>query len=760
MEAEKFSNSLPDFTGEIVNPALQDSLLYLKNVLGDKFVIKEWDEYRIAVPVDIAVELPSLGNKDGIDISPSEPVIFTFSLRHYPAFSPTVLTDRLDFPKDKLAHLYIAKNGRPPAFCYVRGDSNEWYANKRINDLLIRIGNWLRDAATGELTENGDQFEPLRLEGYEDTIIYDYDRFAETVLQDKALIPGEHYSIALFERIKDGESSTYKFQKFVTMTNALKVIQEVDLEKKKDKKALDRKQYHFGYVLWSGDDTTYKNYEIEFPEDWEGFKLFCNNFGIDHSKFEDMVATGDANYFVHFPVILGIKRPSTLVGYSSTVEFVNFRFWVDTTDVSDGKIINNIPVKIQSHNQPLTTAKARAISGDENEWKERNVVFGCGALGSKVVMHFTRGGQTNLTLIDPDHISPHNLVRHALFADDEGNNKASALSAKITKMYPMGSVRTISGPSFKDDVFEKEETFKNYGWAMDFTASDAFFNKITVASNMGALKIASGGISDFGNLGILLKEGANRNPRIDDLQAALYSTYKTDQKISDWLRREQLATSNGNLIVQVGIGCNSETTVLSDDKISSHSAYFAGVLKGQIPKDVQTGKVYLNRIIGDEDYNIETSVLNVDPFDIIAAKNDASWSVRFKSGILEQIKLEAKKAKRKETGGVFVGIINYKTKTIHVTDLISAPPDSKANSICFYRGYSGLPEEIKNVTEGAGGQLGYIGEWHSHPDGPNGLSSVDMNSIYRFKDEFSGLVTPLPVFLTVVAPAGILPFVF
>lgn len=760
MEVGRFSDTLPDFSGEIVNPALQDSLSFLKNILGDKFIVKKWDQYRVAVPLDITVELPSLGNKDGIDIRSCEPVIFTFSLRYYPAFSPIVLTDRLDFPKDKLAHLYIAKNGRPPAFCYVRGNADEWYANKRINDLIIRIGNWLRDAATGELTENGNQFEPLRLEGYKGTVIYDYDQFAETIIQDKALIEGENYTIALFERIKDGEFSTYKFKKFVTMENALKVIEEVDLEKKKDKEALDRKKYHYGYILWSGDNVTHKDYEISFPEDWESFKLFCNHYSVDYSRFEYMVASGDGNYFVHFPVILGIKRPSTLVGYSSTIEFVNFRFRVDTTDVSEGKIINNIPVKIQSHNQPLTAAKARTISGDKDEWKERSVVFGCGALGSKIVMHFSRGGQTNLTLIDPDHISPHNLVRHVLFADDEGENKSSVLSARIANMYPMDFAKTISGPSFKDDVFEKEETFKSYGWALDFTASDAFFNKITVAENMCGLKIASGGISDFGNLGILLKEGANRNPRIDDLQASLYSNYKIDPKVSDWLRRERSATSNGNLIVQVGVGCNSETTVLSDDKISSHSAYFAGVLKQQIPKSLQTGKVYLNRILDNDDYRIETSVLIVEPFDIIFAKNDSSWSVRFKSGILDQMKLEAKKAKRKETGGVFVGVINYKTKTIHVTDLISAPSDSKANSICFYRGYSGLPEEIKNVTEGSGGQLGYIGEWHSHPDGPNGLSTVDMDSVYRFKDELSGLVTPLPVFLTVVAPGGILPFVF
>ena len=118
------------------------------------------------------------------------------------------------------------------------------------------------------------------------------------------------------------------------------------------------------------------------------------------------------------------------------------------------------------------------------------------------------------------------------------------------------------------------------------------------------------------------------------------------------------------------------------------------------------------------------------------------------------------KAKKKETGGVFIGMANYKTKTIHVTDLLDAPPDSKGDSICFYRGHEGLSEQIQKVSDGSGGQLGYIGEWHSHPIGPNGLSDVDMASVIKFKKEFSKLVTPLPVFLTVATPVGILPFVF
>jgi hypothetical protein len=761
MAVDKFSSTLPDYTGDVANPALRDSLAFLKNILGADFRVVEWSDGQIAVPVPVPVDLPSLGNDDNIDIQVSEPVNIVFDFLDYPATAPMVFSDRTDFPKDKLAHLYVAKNGRPPAFCYVRGNSDEWYANKRIQDLVTRIGNWLRDAAAGELTEDGNQFEPLRLEGYTGTNMYDYELFADLVHQKKSFVPGQNWTMGLFERAKDKEVASYKLIKVLTLQNAGKVIEEFDAEKKKDKEAPDKKPFHYGYILWSNEDTTFSDYQIDLPKDWESFKIFCASYHIDLTSFEDMVATADGNYYLYFPVIVGIKRPSNLIGFSSNIEFVNFKFRIDTEDVGEGKIVNNIPLKFQSHNQPLTPLKAREISGSTGSFANRSVVFGCGALGSKIVTHFGRSGLTALTLIDPDHLSPHNLVRHALGADDVGTNKATGLAAFIKKMYPQtdnGSL--ISGPSFKDGLFDIPDTFKSYEWVFDFTASEAFFNKLVSTKSMDESQVCSVSISDFGNLGVMLKEGSNRNPRIDDLQAYLYSRYQTNNKIKTWLKREQQEAISGNIIVHVGVGCNSETTVLSDDKVSAHSAFFAGVVKHQMNKQDIQGKIVLNRISETDEYSLETETITVEPFDIIPAVNDESWSIRFKGGILEDITKASVKAKKKETGGVFIGVANYKTKTIHVTDHIPAPPDSKANSICFYRGHNGLPEQIKEVTTGSGGQLGYIGEWHSHPMGPNGLSDVDMASVNRFKIEFSELTTPLPVFLAVVAPAGILPYVY
>ncbi|MCT3800781.1 ThiF family adenylyltransferase [Elizabethkingia anophelis] len=761
MEMEKFSDTLPIYTNDIENPVLQDSLESLHKMIGYKGKVLDWGSDRIAIPVEINVDLPSLGNFQDLDIRAIEPIILVFDLINYPVSAPRVYTDRFDFPKNNLAHLYVAVNNRPPAFCYVRGNADEWYANKRIEDLVIRIGNWLRDAATGELSENGNQFEPLRLEGYLGSVIYDYDTILTAIHENAAIKLGERFTIALFERVNSDARNTYKFVQLITNTNALTTIKEVDEERKKEKESIARRKYYFGYILWADDSTVRNDYEINIPRSWEEFKIFCEYYGIKYDEFEKFIAQYNyINEFIYFPVIIGISRPHQLIGYSSNIEFINLRFKVESQDLKDGKIVNNITIDMLSHNQPLTRKLATQISDSNVSLENRSIVFGCGAIGSKIVMHLARSGQTNLTLIDPDYISPHNLVRHALFGEDEGAGKADALKEKIKKIYPSEKLGIVSGASLKDGLIDKKETFEKYHWILDFTASEAFFNKLALLKSIDSAKLASASISDFGNLGIMYKEGEQRNPRIDDLQAYLYSMCQSDENINNWLKNEQVKASSNNVIIQVGVGCNSETTILADDKISSHASYFSGALKREMTQPSKEGSIYLHRIKEKEDYNIETQVVKVNPFRIFQAINDPSWTIRFKAEVIEHLEHEFSAAQTNETGGVFVGICNYKTKTIHVTGSVTAPVDSTANSTQFIRGYSGLAEHISEIEHNSGGQIGYIGEWHTHPDGPNGLSRQDIASVAQHKEECSKLQPPLPVFLSIITPDGLFPYVY
>lgn len=768
MAYKLFSSSLTAFEGEVENAYLRNTLTELTAYLGKrKLDIFVWDENKIAIPVKLDIDLPPLGNFDSLDIRKHEYVLIVFSLKQYPTIAPLIYTDRLDFPKSRLAHLYIAKNGKPPAFCIVRGSINEWYSNKRIKDIIIRTKNWLRDAAIGELTDNGEQFEPLRLEGYRGSVIFLYDEFLEIVQKEKSFIDNSNFALALFENTaNESEFPSFKLTKVIEREKLLEELKAYlsSLKNLIENKSLKSKQYHFGYLIWSKDKTEFENYYVDLPRTWEAFKEFCENYSVDITDFENYIADIDFNFFKEIPVIVALKRPKQVIGYSSNIEFTNFYFELTKEDKKDKKIVTNIPVHFQSHNEPLSTNKAKSISGTYPHIAN-SIIIGCGALGSKIIMHFIRNGCTNLVLLDNDILSPHNLVRHALLPEYEGMNKALALSKIIKNTYRHESHENVISLGISGETFFSilgEKLLPKTEWIFDFTASDSFLNSLISYKNLFDKKVCRANISDKGYLGLLLFEGSHRNPRIDDLLVLTYSLCESEPIIFDWLKREHESNNSGSALINVGIGCNSETTILSDEVISTHAAFFAGVIKHNSVNRIDNSKgyMYLNSVTNFNEYKITSKKIDFEPLVVLHATNDPTWEIRFKSDILMKVKSEMGLYMPYETGGVFIGCVNYKTKTIHVTDIVTAPSDSQTSSACFYRGINGLPERVKEINENSGFQLGYVGEWHTHPFGPNNLSGIDLNTVKRFKKEFEYLNNPLPVFILISTPTNILPYVY
>ena len=56
-------------------------------------------------------------------------------------------------------------------------------------------------------------------------------------------------------------------------------------------------------------------------------------------------------------------------------------------------------------------------------------------------------------------------------------------------------------------------------------------------------------------------------------------------------------------------------------------------------------------------------------------------------------------------------------KVLYVVDTIPSPPDSKEWPTGYIRGVAGLKEQVDDVARRTADQIGYLGEWHSHPDG-------------------------------------------
>lgn len=752
---KKYSDGLKIFSGTIDNVPLLTSLEYIKKYKPNYF---EWDDENIAISLRLHIDLPPLGNFQGIDIRSIEPVLIVVNLKEYPRREPRIYPDRVGFPRNGLAHLYIPVGDKPPQFCIAREGLKEWYANKRMNDLLTRVENWLRDAASGELATNGDEFDPLRLESYNGVFVYDYNILSSLVTNNKSFSKGGDFAIVLFES-PDDNSNVFTLSDTVTPETLPGFLQAVQEEQQKNGNGTNKKTFRFAYLVWSRDNEVSASYDVEFPKDFETLRSFALKFGIDFMQVEKFIANSDPNYKVLFPIVVAIKRPKKIIGYDTNIELLNFKVQINTTDVADDRVINNTPVSYGRHNQPLTSKLAQTLSGWTENQSHLNLIFGCGALGSKVIIHLSRGGMVNNLLFDPDTLSSHNLIRHSLFSDKVGLNKATALREVIKSMYKYEDPITIGIPALETEIFNSELA-KLSTWILDFSASKSFFDYLSIQPQLLTQSIASGHLSYGGKLGILLFEGSERNPRIDDLKILLYSQYKEHVLVQQWLQREAISES-GSIEVNTGMGCSSATFVISDEQISIHSALFSTYLRKAVKSKKNEGKIYLSY------FDTDSGALEVRGFDfivpkldVIQAANDATWTLRIKDGLLDDLKREMGSAMPHETGGVLIGTANYKTKTIHIVDIVPAPADSKANHVCFFRGIEGLPGNIEQINNLSGNQLGYIGEWHSHPFGPNAMSQTDAKTVKKFKTDFEALLNPLPVVLIIVTPTNTIAYVY
>jgi hypothetical protein len=62
---------------------------------------------------------------------------------------------------------------------------------------------------------------------------------------------------------------------------------------------------------------------------------------------------------------------------------------------------------------------------------------------------------------------------------------------------------------------------------------------------------------------------------------------------------------------------------------------------------------------------------------------------------------------------------------VYVVDTIPSPLDSQERNTLYVRGVEGLREELEDAQTRTFGQLEYVGEWHSHPNGYACMPSHD-----------------------------------
>jgi integrative and conjugative element protein (TIGR02256 family) len=294
------------------------------------------------------------------------------------------------------------------------------------------------------------------------------------------------------------------------------------------------------------------------------------------------------------------------------------------------------------------------------------------------------------------------------------------------------------------------------------TASNIVFNALRDADLPDTLRVHRAEIAHRGRLGLLSVEGRGRNPRLDDLQTLIFDSAIEDDAVAAWLEevkstRDDRVGSGGLEDIQIGLSCSSATMRLADEVVSFHAAAATRRLRPYLAKDGPSrheGAVYRSFLGENGDSRAATQIFA--PTVVLGA--DAGWQIRIAAGAAQKMSELMRRHSPSETGGILVGRLAATRKTVCVTRLVPAPPDSRGTPWVFTRGTEKLPEALDLIHRRTGGLLTYVGEWHTHPMGGSDLSDTDKHAVISLRSILDHV--GLPTLVTIVTPDEIRPHLF
>lgn len=117
------------------------------------------------------------------------------------------------------------------------------------------------------------------------------------------------------------------------------------------------------------------------------------------------------------------------------------------------------------------------------------------------------------------------------------------------------------------------------------------------------------------------------------------------------------------------------------------------------------------------------------------ASPDARFGMEISADLARKLEVLCQEGRDCETGGILVGYYTSRRDVAVVTDILAAPQDSVRYRSRFQRGVSGLRDLLTGLwRRPIEKRRYYLGEWHSHPEGPPIPSHEDHEQMRRIAD--------------------------
>lgn len=383
---------------------------------------------------------------------------------------------------------------------------------------------------------------------------------------------------------------------------------------------------------------------------------------------------------------------------------------------------DGIPLQLLQPLEDLSPEYASRLSAVPHA-APRVVAVGAGMLGSQTIMHLARGGFGTWTIVDNDHLLPHNVVRHQLDGFAIGANKASAVSEVVNSLYD--SMR-IATPMALDvlaltSAGAMEESLLQAEVVLDMSASSTVARHLAVDAPGAARRLSLFLTPDGSDL-VLLAEDRQRSIRLDDLEMQYYRLTFQKQELEGHLQ-----SRTGR--IRYGQSCRDLTSRLSQERAAIASGIAASAVRAAVATEAAVIRVW--RMDG-ADQSVRALLFLPVPVQEVQV---GGWRVRFDAEVHARVRELRASRLPTETGGVLLGHRDMSRRILYVVAALPAPPDSEERPYYFDRGCTGLRLEVDEITARTGGALVYAGDWHSHPVGHSVAPSDDDRKVFRWLQE-------------------------
>ncbi len=339
---------------------------------------------------------------------------------------------------------------------------------------------------------------------------------------------------------------------------------------------------------------------------------------------------------------------------------------------------------------------------------------GIGSLGSHIANNCIRAGYGNWIFIDPDVLLPHNLARHCLTSEYIGLRKPESMKLYSQKIFSEENTCIVQEINQSNifDVNQKEQitiSIQKSNMVIDISASVAV-ERYICHELAGDTRCVSFFMNPNGTSAIMLLEDDKREIRLDLLEMQYYRLLINEEEYKRHLQNEER--------IVYSTSCRSSSAKITQDNIAMFSALCSKAIK--YAGEDNRASICIWSING---LSVRDNFVHADDF---MYYDISGWKVQIASPVIESLFKLRKQKLPCETGGVLVGAYDFERKICYVVELILSPDDSIESPNSYIRGSKGLLQRINEIEEITAGNLGYIGEWHSHPNNITAQSFDDM----------------------------------